>query len=73
MVVSLKGELILVNQLQFNTIEDRYLEPPEPKTLFFCDCCGNDIYEGEECYITEDKHIYCTECVYKGKAQREEE
>ena len=40
-------------------LEDKYLEPDEPKGVFICDCCGDEIYEGEECCVTEDGKAYC--------------
>lgn len=35
----------MTQQERFNSIEDRWLEPPEGDVLFMCDCCARDIYE----------------------------
>ena len=60
----------MTQQERFNSIEDRWLEPPECDVLFMCDCCGNEIYEGERCCMTADGRVYCEECVSFGKARR---
>lgn len=48
----------MTQQERFNSIEDRWLEPPEGDVLFMCDCCGNEIYEGEpHCEIVDGRHF----------------
>lgn len=39
-----------------------YPEPKEPKAIFCCDSCNNDLYEGDE-YIEYDGDIICRDCL----------
>lgn len=43
------------------------LEPKEPKRIVskVCACCGEPLYEGDECYHIDD-NWYCTDCVRCG-------
>lgn len=51
------------------------LTPKEPKVSHYCDCCGGEIYEGEEYYHLEPLNPslrplnMCKDCM---KAAREE-
>ena len=54
------------------------MDPPEPDVAFHCDCCGEEIYVGEDYYEIEDVRI-CKECLiewmdkyYKKEAEAEE-
>ena len=38
------------------------MDPPEPEVAFYCECCGNEIYVGEDYYYIEDCAI-CSECL----------
>lgn len=38
------------------------LTPKEPKVAHYCDCCGGEIYEGEE-YYEFDSLCICKDCV----------
>lgn len=46
------------------------LTPEEPKVAHYCDCCGGEIYEGEEYYefdsdsaFTLEPTCICKDCV----------
>jgi hypothetical protein len=46
------------------------LTPKEPRVLYYCACCGGEIYEGDDCYefsaddAFESKKVYiCKDCV----------
>lgn len=54
-------------------LEDKYLEPDEPKGVFICDCCGDEIYENEVCCVTDDGKTYCQRCIHVGPAEREDD
>ena len=42
--------------------DDWKTAPPEPKVAEYCDCCGNEIYEGD--YVFEiDGEKLCEECL----------
>lgn len=47
--------------------KERPLDSPEPEARIStaCECCGDNIYEGEECYHIDD-NWYCTDCVRFG-------
>ena len=63
----------MTQQERFNSIEDRWLEPPEGDVLFMCDCCGDEIYENEVCCVTDDGKTYCQRCIHIGPAEREDD
>ena len=54
-------------------LEDKYLEPDEPKGAFICDCCGDEIYANETYYATDDGKAYCKRCTHERVAEREDE
>lgn len=57
--------------LVFNMINEKFLEPPEPKTVAECDCCGMEIYEGEYCVSTINGMWFCEDCASHGRARSE--
>ena len=50
-----------------NQLPERYDEEP----LFHCKCCGEDIFVGES-YFLIDRETFCSDCVSKEIAEREE-
>lgn len=50
-----------------NKLPERYEEEP----LFHCKCCGEDIFVGES-YFLIDRETFCSDCVSKEIAEREE-
>lgn len=38
------------------------LDPPEPEIALYCDCCGIEIYVGEDYYDIESC-VICSECL----------
>lgn len=36
------------NERMLERLQDRWLEPPEPQIVFLCDCCGEEVYVGDE-------------------------
>lgn len=59
--------------LIFNLINDRFLEPPEPKEIAICDCCGGEIYEGAMCVSVTNGMWFCSDCASYGRAERDVE
>lgn len=57
--------------LIFNMIHERFLEPPEPKEIAICECCGTEIYEGERCVSVINGMWFCDNCASYGKAEME--
>lgn len=52
------------NERILNALHNRWLEPPEPKTVFYCDICGEAVKEGEvwlECENGDRIHEDCKE------------
>ncbi len=47
------------------------LDPPEPKPLFACDDCGEDIFLGDDYYEICGGR-YCVECVEDRRRTAEE-
>lgn len=39
-------------------IPERPLDPPEDKVFAMCDCCGGEIYEGEDYYSIDGELIH---------------
>ena len=46
---------------------ERPIDPPEGKVSRVCECCGDDIMEGEDCYMIGDTY-YCDGCVMRTEA-----
>ena len=44
----------------------------QPVSLFECECCGSEIYEGERYYAIGEKR-YCGDCISEKTAGQEEE
>lgn len=51
-------------------IPERDLNPPEPRPAARCECCGEDMYDGEDAYCIDGKW-YCTECVKPSTVERQ--
>lgn len=56
-----------------NLLNERFLEPPEPKEIATCDCCGMEIYEGEMCVSVTNGMWFCSDCASYGRAEMEVE
>lgn len=41
-------------------------DPKEPKIVERCYACGNELYEGEECYYIDNEY-YCEHCIHEAK------
>ena len=48
----------------FNRAQREYenQEPPEAKVSTYCTVCGDEIYEGDDCYKVGGEY-YCNNCV----------
>ena len=45
---------------------------PEPKRVYLCYCCGNDIRIGDEYYHAEAiGEVFCTDCITKRTAEED--
>ena len=57
-------QILLKDQQALLTWERALETPPErsAETIFICDHCGRDIYEGME-YLTNGKITVCKECL----------
>lgn len=42
------------NEAMLRRIHDHWLNPPEPKSAYECDYCGDFIYVGEEYLVAEN-------------------
>ena len=43
---------------------------PEPLMVYKCSCCGEAIYEGDDCYDI-DGDIWCEECILDARKEAE--
>lgn len=41
---------------------ERELDEPQGIAVCKCDCCGCDIYAGDEAYRVDDNKWFCTDC-----------
>lgn len=46
------------------------LEPTEHEAIYYCACCGGEIYEGDDCYefnvddaFNSEKVYICKDCI----------
>ena len=44
---------------------------PEPKVFAWCDCCDGEIRYGDKCYKTDNRYVYCTDCITKVTAEED--
>ena len=58
--------------IDVDVLRDRWLEPPEPVIVAHCDCCGDEIYEGEEACAVTNGMFFCKNCCSFGEVWKEE-
>ncbi|GHV48058.1 hypothetical protein FACS189499_06720 [Clostridia bacterium] len=52
-----------MTETEFNRVHDRWLEPPDGgEVIHYCNHCRGEIYEGEDFYAIDDKHV-CVDCL----------
>lgn len=58
------GQYYDAQQASFDRAQREYenQEPPEGRVSFTCACCGEEVYEGDDCYRIGDLY-YCEGCV----------
>ena len=66
-----------LDYLSLKEMENQILEPPEDKIYCYCNNCGGEIYEGEDCYDVGEplsgENLICEKCFDEKQSQEKED